>query len=227
MADFKLVNNDPIEAYFELAERRPHLFAQSERVPLIMDKEKMRAFSEEKALPMGVVFSNEPYYYVVADLCGKNDRPFRYSRVIYCNPDSNGVVAIPVCGGKFGLITHYRHAPRLESIEFPRGFSDKKGLGPAETVREELSEELGVGADQCSVRPLGAVRADGGLSAGLAQVFCAEISEDASIRIGEEEGISRFCWVDEKQLQSMIREGQITDGFTLSAYAMYKSLAAR
>ena len=50
MADFKLMNNDPIEAYFELAERRPHLFAQSERVPLIMDKEKMRAFSEEKAV---------------------------------------------------------------------------------------------------------------------------------------------------------------------------------
>ncbi len=223
MAEFKLANSEPIEAYFELAEYQPRLFAQSERVPLIMDKEKMRAFSEEKALPMGVVFNNEPYYYVVADLCGKYDRLFRYSRVIYCNFDSNGVVALPTCGGKFGLVTHYRHAPRMESLEFPRGFSEKEGLTPAETVREELSEELGVGPDQCSVRLLGAVRADGGLSAGVAQVFCAEISEEASIRICREEGISRFQWVDESQLLDMIREGMISDGFTLSAYTLYHS----
>ena len=226
MDNFRLVNTDPIEAYFELAERQPRLFAQSERVPLIMDKKEMRAFSEEKALPMGVVFNNEPYYYVVADLCSGKRGLYRYSRVIYCNPDSNGVIAVPVCGGKFGLITHYRHAPRLESIEFPRGFSEKEGLTPAETVCKELSEELGVGQAQCYVRPLGSVRADGGLSAGLAQVFFAEISADASIRICEEEGISRFLWVDEPQLQSMIRGGLITDGFTLSAYAIYKSLVS-
>ena len=61
--------------------------------------------------------------------------------------------------------------------------------------------------------------ADSGLSNGNAQIFLAEILPTADISLSEEEGIVGFQWIGEEQFRQMIREGEITDGFTLSAYA--------
>lgn len=63
------------------------------------------------------------------------------------------------------------------------------------------------------------VRADSGFSDGNAQIFLAEILPTADISLSEEEGIGGFQWVCEERFREMIRNGDITDGFTLSAYA--------
>lgn len=221
MVEGKLLSAEPISAYFELSALRAELFTPSKKIPLVMDEEQMRKFSQEKKLAMGVVFNNFPYYYVVADLCRGSKGLYRYSRVIYCNEKSNGVVAVVVCGRRFGLITKFHHVTRSSCIEFPRGFSEKPGLSPQENICREVSEELGIREDQCRVRYLGEVRADTGLAAGKAQVYAAEIPDDCPIVPEEEEGIYGFDWVDEDTLRSMIKSGEITDGFTLSGYALY------
>lgn len=63
------------------------------------------------------------------------------------------------------------------------------------------------------------VRADSGFSDGNAQIFLAEILPTADISLSEEEGIGGFQWGCEERFREMIRNGDITDGFTLSAYA--------
>lgn len=211
---------DTIKRYFELAEERPELFSQSVQIPLVLEENMMRDFAEETGKKMGMVYDNSPFFYVVADLCRGKKGLFSYARVIYCNARSNGAVAIPRCGDFFGLLSIYRHAPRCDSLEFPRGFAETGELSSGELIQRELSEELGLKKEECSIRKLGNLRADAGLSAGLVQIFLADISPEAKIDLTDEEGIFGFRWVTEETLRSMIADGRITDGFTISSYGM-------
>lgn len=134
---------DSITQYFQLAARRPELFAPSDQIPLCMDEETLRGYSASTGRPVGVVYDNSPYYFVLADLCiRENGELYTYARVVYPHK-SNGVVVIPCRNGRFGLLSIFRHPPRMESGgEFPRGFGED--LTPAENGAKELWEELGV-----------------------------------------------------------------------------------
>lgn len=208
---------DGITAYFELAAQRPDLFVQSETVPLVLDEGRMRAFSEKSGKSMGLVYDNRPYYMVLADLCLDGEREFSYARVVYPQPGTNGSVAIPRKDGKFGLLRQYRHPPRAESLEFPRGFGER-GLTPEENVRKELREEMGAVAS--GVTCLGSIRADTGLSAGCIQIFLAEISS-YDVQVGHE-GIRELVWLTEEAFREAVAAGDISDGITLSAYALLR-----
>ncbi len=210
---------DTISAYFQLIAERPELFLQSERIPLILDEREMRTYSELTGKTMGVVYNNEPFYLVLADLCRGRAGLYSYARVVSMNPKSNGCVAVPRCQNQFGLLHIFRHAARQWSVEFPRGFAENPALTPEENVRKELSEELGIAESDCRITPLGEVRADSGLSSGSAQIFLADLSPAARIVPSGEEGIGGFRWVGEEDLKEMICNGEITDGFTLAAYA--------
>ena len=210
---------DTISTYFQLVQERPELFEQSALIPLILDENEMRAFSDTSGKTMGLVYDNSPFYLVLADLCSGKNGLYSYGRVVYCNPKSSGCVAVPRCGGKFGLLRIFRHAARQWSLEFPRGFAEDRFLTAEENVRKELAEEIGLSEGDCEVTYLGDVMADSGLSNGNAQIFLAEILPTADISLSEEEGIAGFQWIGEEQFRQMIREGEITDGFTLSAYA--------
>lgn len=214
MADFI---PDTIRAYFKLAAQRPDLFAPSDRIPLVLDADRMRAFSARTGKAMGLVYDNRPYFMVLADLCGREEKEFSYARVVYPQAGSNGSVALPMRGDMFCLLRIFRHAPRKEFLEFPRGFAEKD-LTPEENIKKELSEELG--AQVADVRFLGNVRADTGLSAGQAQVFLAELTNVSAPSV--EEGIRGYVWLSEKEMEEKIAAGEIEDGFTLSAWALYK-----
>lgn len=207
---------DPVDGYFALAEQRPDLFTPDDL--LEMDPEAMREFSLASGRPMGLVYDNRPYYMVLADLC-RNGRgqPFSYARVVYPQPGTNGAVAIPRRGERYGLLRLFRHAPRAECLEFPRGFAEK-GLTPEENICKELREEMG--AEVRKVRYLGNIRADTGLSGGCAQAFLAEV-EEAGAQVGHE-GIRDLLWLTEEELREKIAAGEITDGFTLSALTLLR-----
>lgn len=98
-------------------------------------------------------------------------------------------------------------------------FAEKRGLTPEENIRKELSEELGIYSENCTVTFLGDVRADSGLCTGKVQIFLAEFTSVSDVRPSDEEGISGFSWVSEKQFQEMISSGVIEDGYTMAAYA--------
>ena len=208
---------DSIRAYLELAQRRPELFAPDDNIPIILDEDAIRAFSEERQRPMGIVYDNSPFYMVLADLCRGRRGDFSYARVVNCNPKSNGTVAIPSWNGKLGLLTIFRHAPRRSGLEFPRGFAETQSLSLEENIRKELSEEIGVPKDSCRLTNLGEVQADSGLCAGTATIFLARFDTPESSGLSTEEGIRCFHWYELSEIKTMIAENQITDGFTLSA----------
>ena len=130
-------------------------------------------------------------------------------------------VAIPCCGEKLGLLSIYRHAPRRAGLEFPRGFAEKQGLTLEQNIRKELSEEMNISPEGCSVKYLGTVQADSGLATGSAAVYLAEFPDGTVIQPSDEEGIMGFRWYSIDAFQEMIANNQITDGFTLSAFAKY------
>ena len=213
---------DSISAYFNFVKERPELFTVSDEIPLILDEDAMRKFSDETGKRMGLVYDNSPFYVVIADLCvNENGCKYSYSRVVYSNPKSSGGVAVPWCGGCFGLIRIFRHAPRCWCLEFPRGFAEDDALTPEENIRKELAEEIGVQQDDCCVTCIGSIRADSGLSSGKAQVFLAEILNLRQIKATGQEGIAGFQWVTEEKMGELIRTGAITDGFTLSALTLF------
>lgn len=210
---------DTISAYFQLIEERPDLFEQSDMLPLILDESKIRTFSSKTGKPMGIVYDNSPFYLVLADLCQNATGLYRYARVISCNPNSGGCVAIPRWRELYGLLRIFRHAPRRWSIEFPRGFAENSNLTAAENVKKEISEELQISEEACQIRFLGEIRPDTGLSNGKVQLFLADLISETPIIPVKDEGIAGISWISEKTLRKMIYTGEITDGFTLSAYA--------
>lgn len=215
---------DRIIKYLEMVQARPELFVQSEAIPLVLDEAEIRSFEAVSGKPMGVVYDNSPYYAVLADLCKGKRGYFSYARVVSCNPKSAGTVAIPYCRGRFGLISIFRHAPRRKMFEFPRGYAEVPGLTLEQNMRKELSEELGISSDACSIIPVGHVIADTGLVSAPARVFLAEFDSLPQSVLSGEEGITRFQWFPEAQILEMIANDVITDGFTLSAFAKYLSL---
>ena len=54
---------------------------------------------------------------------------------------------------------------------------------------------------------------------GFAEDCSLTAVENVRKELSEEEGIGGFQWVCEERFREMIRNGDITDGFTLSAYA--------
>ena len=211
---------DAITQYLQLAAQRPELFRPSRQIPLCLDEETLRRFSASTGTQVGIVYDNSPYYFVVADLCmRKNGGFYTYARVIYPHRDSNGVVVIPCREGRFGLLSIFRHPPRMESGgEFPRGFAED--LSPAENGAKELWEELGVRVSPDELKYLGELQPDTGLSAGKVQVFCVQVGQ-THIPSDNGEGIHGIRWLTPGELAAEVADGTITDGITLAAYLQY------
>lgn len=134
----------------------------------------------------------------------------------------DGVVTVPVYDGKFILIEQYRHAIRTKQIGFPRGFAEHGGSGEA-VARRELEEELG-GVVKKGTKPvkIGEITSDSGASTGLIGIYKVEL-ESFNPSVGHE-GIVRCLMLTKEELQAKIRSGEITDGFTLSSFAIFNEL---
>ena len=144
---------------------------------------------------------------------------FPYERVIPKAGD--GVVALTVCSGKYVLLRQYRHAPRTEVLSFPRGFAEEN-FTDKDNVAKELNEELYVKPnDIVSIEMLGRVFPDSGILATCASVWLVTISRYAAVK--NHEGILGTEELDEEEFCNYIREGKITDGFTLAAYVLHKT----
>ncbi len=167
----------------------------------------------------GVVYESKYNSVIVDPLKKAGGGYFPYERVI---PQAgNGVVALTVYEGKFVLLRQYRHAPRTEILSFPRGFAEENLMGK-DNVAKELNEELHVQPnDIVATEMLGMVFPDSGMLATCASVWLVAISRYEANK--NHEGILGAEELDEAKFCDYIREGKITDGFTLAAYALYKT----
>ena len=194
----------------------------------------MLEFEETTGKSLGLVLDNYPFYYVVADLVeGENGNRFRYVRVIHITKGAGGTVMIPLLEreGKeplIGIIDVYRHSIRdFSHGELPRGFLEI-GLTEEENAAKELYEEFGIeksAIKECVL--IGRSRPDTGIMSSEVGFYLVKINGgEINANIGHE-GIKGSCWVSEGELDGMIENGVIKDGFTQSAMLFYKLYKAK
>ncbi len=205
-----------LDEYFSLMEQRPWLFNDLSAYPIVTDAQRIRDFEQKSGCKIGVLYKSA-FNMLVVDLVQGENGPFTYERLVPVASE-RGVITIPVINGKLLLINQSRHPIRRKQLCFPRGFGEN-GIAPAKNAKKELFEEVGAVARECI--PLGSITADSGLIGSLCDVFLCiadSYNEDST-----EEGISSITLLDENELFEKISNGEIDDGFTLSAYTLFKA----
>ena len=205
--------------YIRLAEERPEDFVQSDRLEIVWDEETVERFEKDSGRKIGVIYESD-YHILVVDLVREGERIFAYERLLL--KQSGAIVAIPRYKGKFILLRQYRHALRSEQYAFPRGFGEP-GVSALENVKKEISEELGTQREAVhNIIHLGQVVADSGVCGGCADVFACDVEEwDVPVNY---EGILSALLLSEKEFTEYIEAGKINDGYTLSAFCLYKNI---
>ncbi len=121
--------------------------------------------------------------------------------------------------GAFTMIHSYRFIPDEMSFEFPGG-AVKYGQTPEAAAADELREEAGLRAEKLT--QLGAFHPCSGLLSETCYVFFAEgLTEVGHAREATEE--MSVVKKTAHEIDAMIFSGEITDGQTLAAWAIFKS----
>lgn len=209
------MNKEWIE-YKKIAEERPELFKNSEDLSIVFDEILVKEFENISGRKIGCIYKSEYNIFLVDLVIDKSGNKFAYERLVP-NAKSGAVVAIVNYKNKFVLLNQFRHALRGNQLSFPRGFGEE-GLSELENLKKELYEELG--SDIKSYKYLGNVVSDSGIGNNRVSIFYCEISE-FSIKTNYE-GINDVVLLDENEFIDYIKDNKIDDGYTLSAYTLYK-----
>lgn len=213
-------NSPEWQRYLELKKERPGAFAAG-ALDIITDHDRVDAFYERTGKKLGVMYES-PFHLLVVDLVSADPEGdcFAYERLLPA-VEHGAIVAVAKSGDDYILLRQFRHAPRRSMLAFPRGFGEP-GLPARDNAKKELREELRIPEPPDSdVHYLGRVTADSGILSTEAEVFLCEV-EPPSLRSGYE-GIEGLCLVSASQLDEMIRRGDITDGYTLAAWSLYRT----
>ena len=205
-----------IREYFNLIHQRSDLFVKVEGYPLLADekgqdvKSHMIKNAELYSHNYGVTYRDNYHYMVVDPIVNMDGTSYEYSRLISVNSNA-GVVIVPKYKDKYILLRQARHAIRREQYAFPRGFSEGNNL--SNDVRREIREEIG--GEISEFRELGKVSGDSGILASMPTIVIAKLnSYDDSLK---SEGIVNIICVSKYELKQMIKNKQISDGYTLAA----------
>ena len=197
---------------------------------LVTDPAVIAGFEKESGLTVGVL-ENPPYYNFCMDVyrAGKTDKLFRYCNVSY-NRSGAAILVVLRTGEEKCFLLNRQYRPLLQKtvFEIPRGFADPDDPDAVSTAIRELAEEtnIQIGQDLRLIR-LGAVNPDSGLSNNEVVLFMAEICAEKlpALRVQDEnETIIGHTIVSETEMCRMIAGDQITDAFTLAAFAKYRCI---
>lgn len=130
-----------------------------------------------------------------------------------------GVVVVPVGPDSMALVPTYRYPVGAASLEFPRGGCEP-GEHPEQAAVRELREEAGL--ETSSVRDIGLIHADTGLIETGIHVCCATVlsAERKAARPEVMESVAEPVWVSQDEMLDWLRQGRITCGVTIAAYAL-------
>lgn len=158
---------------------------------------------------MKTVYEN-PWFRVV------EDKNFHYLKE---DGADNGAVILPVFEEQFVFVRVNRPAHEAIFIEAPRGYGEKNESN-AECAVRELFEETGYKIQSSKLVELGKIQPNSAILSSNVSVFLAEISGCENIPIADDE-VLEVVYISKKEIKNKIKSGVITDGFTLSALALY------
>jgi 8-oxo-dGTP pyrophosphatase MutT (NUDIX family) len=133
---------------------------------------------------------------------------------------TGGAVALVVDErGRILLQLAYKYGVDRDSWEAPRGFA-KAGEDPESAALRELREETGLSAEGGSSL-LGFVDPNTTLLSSHVPVYLIECPCVQAVATDIHEQPSDIRWFRQTELNALIRLGQLSDGFTLAALALY------
>ena len=142
--------------------------------------------------------------------------------IIEENTKGAGAVVLPVVGDKLLLLEMRRPSQNMElTLEIPRGFGSE-GEDAVTCARRELREETGYDLPLDAFHPIGHVRANTGILRSRVAVFAVQIAPDM-VRLPPDDEAESMRLVSLSDLPALIADGQIEDGFTLSALMLYQA----
>lgn len=205
--------SDAWQDYLRLKAQRPEAFADSPELSFCTDPAAILSLMNRTGQRLGVLYRSAYSVLVVDPVAAPDGSVFAYERIL---PAAEGaVVAVPKLHDRYVLLRQYRHALRAEALSFPRGFGEP-GLGVLKNAAKELLEEIG--ARVSDLKLLGAVAPDSGLLGARVSVVlcqCDRIEQKTG-----HEGIRQALLMTEDELRERIASGEITDGYTLAAWAL-------
>jgi ADP-ribose pyrophosphatase len=175
------------------------------------------AWLEARGMPpawarTGVIYE-DPYTIVVRDAVRRPDGSLgTYARTLPAS-GAAGAAVLPLLDGEIVLLRHFRHATRSEHLEIPRGFGEP-GVAAADQARAELREEIQAEAD--SLISLGGLHPNSGAASGRTELFLANIHVFGEPQVAE--GITGIDLQPPRVVAESIRDGRITDSFTIAAF---------
>ncbi len=216
--------------YYAFAQAHPALFANPPGAGfvILLDEDEIREAERQMAeklatrhLPTewtraGIAYQDQ-YRSVLRDAVRfPNGLLGIYSRIV--RDGVPGVIILPVHQEQVLLIRHFRHATRTWHLEIPRGYGEE-GLSSEENAQRELSEEIG--ATISRLVSLGQAYPDTGALSEYNTFFYAEVETYGAIEA--DEAIVELLPTPILEFERMIRENEIEDGFTITAYGLAKA----
>lgn len=220
-------------SYLSLMKSHPGLFANKNAlIKIITNDDEIASWQKQKRIDLqeqgvspawaeiGVVL-DDPSLLVLRDLVefpgGYRNGYIRIYNRAYLEGGAAGVVVLPEKDGKLLLFQHYRHATRMRHWEIPRGFG-ASGVDAKTQAITEVKEEIN--GEVAEIFELGTVYTNTGLEGNPINLFLARMASVGEMEV--EEGIENPIWVSVPELEKMIDDGDITDGFTIAAYTRAK-----
>jgi ADP-ribose pyrophosphatase len=216
-----------LEDYLAFAKAYPALFENppAEGITVLLDENEIREVEAQMArwleargmsadlAQVGIICQDQYICYLRDAVRFPSGTMSTYSRLV--NPENTvpGVVVLPVYQGQVLLIRHFRHATRTWHLEIPRGFGTQ-GFSSEENARRELEEEIE--ATPLRLVSLGQVYPNTGMTSACDELFLAEVESYGNAEI--EEAITEILPTPVQEFERMIRDNEISDGFTLAAY---------
>jgi len=219
-----------LEGYFAFAQAHPELFVNPPEagIEILLDEADMQEAESQmaqslkaKGMPtewarVGIAFQDQ-YAMILRDAVRFPTGSLgTYIRIV--GKGTPGVIIFPIYQKQILLIRHFRHATRTWHIEIPRGFGIKN-LSSEESARRELQEEIG--ATISGLVLLGRVYPDAGILSKCNDFFIAGVESYGVVEASE--AISEILPTPVPEFERMLCKNEITDGFTITAYAFAKA----
>lgn len=135
------------------------------------------------------------------------------------NGSDNGAVVLVECEENYIFVLVRRAAHSFsEQIEAPRGYGELNESSYNTAIREVL-EETGYIIDINQLEKLGVIKPNSAILASMIDVFYARISE-CQLTGKPEREIEGLIKIPKTTIREKIRDGVISDSFTLSAFAL-------
>lgn len=213
-----------LQEYLAFARQHPDLFEPGEGgIRILLDPVDIARVEDDVARDLRArglseagaevgLLAEDAWLWIIRDAVEFPDGARRtYART--ANRTGHGAAVLPILGDRIALTRQFRHGIRRWSLEIPRG-AIEPGRTPDETARAEVAEEMG--GEITELVPLGFLHGSTNLYFNGAHLYFARLR-----RIGAPQLSEAIVGIEQPtvaEFERMIRDGEITDSFTVAAF---------